>query len=87
MTNPQPGIFAKDPPHNLFLEYALKPDASDVAVKAALKDALALTEAPGQYSVFGFGNDLWRRIASGAPDKLKNFEALGDSKGFYAPAP
>ena len=77
---PQSGIFALGTRYHHHLEFDLRSDATDVALRTAL-DALREPKVTAGASnlVIGFGPDLWRRISPGpAPADLAPFtEVVG----------
>ena len=87
MARPQPGIFAQGTRSHYHLEFDLRPDATDDAVRAALG---GLREPPvtagGSNIVVGFGPALWRRLRpDDAPAALHDFEPI-EGDGRRAPA-
>ena len=85
MSKPQPGIFIEGNRTQHALEYVLKPDITDAAIKAALKRARA-SVATGVAQVVAFGPRLWMRLAADRmPLGFSDFHPLNGPKA-QAPA-
>lgn len=84
----QAGIFAQGTRAHHHLEFAVRADATDAALRPALR---ALREPAvtvgGANIVVGFGPALWRRLApADAPDALADFAPIAGADGRGAPA-
>ncbi len=74
MSKPQPGILDDPKPERRFLEYDLKADATDTALRGALRKALA---GDGATVVVAFSAKVWGLLSGDRPAQLRDFAPIG----------
>ncbi len=91
MSEPQRGIFVEGSPRAWFLEFSLRPSASDAEVVGAVRELLREPERPlgtepaAVEAVVAFGPSLWPRLSTEAPEGLAAFPGFRIPDGPSAP--